>query len=99
MADHAHTERRPGAAAAAAAHGTAHGVAAHGAAHADAHAGHAHAGHGAHHDPAVDKRAAFVGLIAGMAVIGALMYGMVQWTNAQFAGHAGGERAAGASTH
>ncbi len=97
MADHAHTERRPGAAAAAA-HAPAHGAAAHGAAHADAHA-HAGHGHGAHHDPAVDKRAAFVGLLSGMALIGALMYGMVQWTNAQFAGHAGGERAAGASTH
>lgn len=63
--------------------------------HADAH--HAHAGHGAGHgadDVAGDKRAAFLGLIGGVVVIFALMYGMVLWTNAQFAGHEGGERPA-----
>ena len=50
-------------------------------------------GHG-HADVAGDKRAAFVALVAGMAVIGAFMYGMVQFTNARFAGHEGGERPA-----
>ncbi len=90
MATADHTHAAPGARAA-------HGAGAHGASHHDAHAGH----HGAHADDvAGDKRAAFVGLVGGMALIGALMYGMVQWTNAQFAGHsAGGEKAAATSTH
>ena len=55
--------------------------------------------HGAHHDVhdvTGDKKAAFVGLVGGMAIIGALMYAMVLWTNAQFAGHAAGGAAAGA---
>jgi hypothetical protein len=66
----------------------------------DAHGAHGH-GHGHGHgadDVAGDKKAAFVGLVGGMAVIGALVYGMVLWTNAQFAGHAaGGERPAAAA--
>ena len=72
---------------------------------ADAHGAHAGAhdaahGHGAHVDTTGDKGAAFVGLIGGMLVIGALMYGVVAWTNAQYAGHeGGGEKAAAASTH
>jgi hypothetical protein len=75
-----------------------HPAQAHGHAGHDAH-GHGH-GHGAHVDPAVDKQAAFVGLIGGLVLIGALVYGMVLWTNAQFAGHAAsGERPAATSTH
>lgn len=69
----------------------------------DAHAG-THHGDGVHdhghHGPddvAGDKKAAFIGLVGGMALIGALMYGMVLWTNAQFAGHAAEANAAGAA--
>ena len=62
------------------------------------HAAHGHAAHGhAAHDPAEiagDKRAAYVGLVAGVAILGSLVYGMVMWTNARFAGHEGGEKAA-----
>jgi len=72
----------------------------------DAHAGTHHGddvhGHGhGHHGPddvAGDKKAAFVGLVGGMALIGALMYGMVMWTNAQFAGHAAEATGSGATT-
>ena len=32
--------------------------------------------------------AAFTGLIGGAIFIGAIMYGIVVWTNAQFASHA-----------
>jgi uncharacterized protein (DUF983 family) len=53
-----------------------------------------------HHDVSQDKGPAFLGLIVGVVLIGALMYGMVQWTNAQFAGHAaGGTPAAAAAPH
>jgi hypothetical protein len=52
-----------------------------------------------HVDPSVDKKAAFVGLVGGVALIGALVYGMVLWTNAQFAGHEAGASKAAASTH
>jgi hypothetical protein len=71
-------------------------------------AGHAHDGHGhghshdhGHHDAAGDKMAAFVGLIGGMVVIGAMVYATVLWTNTRFAGHEGGERpaAAAAASH
>ena len=69
-------------------------------AHAAPHAHDAHGAHGAHdHDVAGDKKAAFIGLVGGMALIGALVYGMVLWTNAQFAGHEGGAKAAATSTH
>jgi hypothetical protein len=72
--------------------------AAHDAGHHDAHA---HAGHHGDHaaEVAGDKKAAFVGLVGGVALIGALVYGMVLWTNTRFAGHEGGEKAAAASTH
>jgi hypothetical protein len=50
-----------------------------------------------HHDVSRDKGPAFVGLIAGIVLLGAFMYGMVQWTNAQFAGH-GAEKAAAEAT-
>ncbi len=34
-----------------------------------------------------DKAAGFMGLIGGAIFIGAIIYGIVLWTNAQFAGH------------
>ena len=40
-----------------------------------------------HHAPGSDKVPAFLGLIGGAIVLGALMYGIVLWANAQFAGH------------
>ena len=40
-----------------------------------------HAQHGS------DKGAAFVGLIGGAVLIGAILYGIVIWTNSLFAGH------------
>lgn len=48
-----------------------------------------------HHDVSQDKGPAFVGLFGGLVLLGALCYGMVVWTNAQFAGHSA--TAAGAS--
>lgn len=51
-----------------------------------------------HHDVSQDKGPAFLGLIAGMIVIGGLMYGMVVWTNAKFAGHAAEGAPAGQTT-
>ena len=44
------------------------------------------AGHGASHGS--DMGAAFTGLIGGAIFIGAIMYGIVVWTNGIFAGHA-----------
>ncbi|MBY0491011.1 MAG: hypothetical protein K2R93_14300 [Gemmatimonadaceae bacterium] len=49
-----------------------------------------HSNHGS------DKGAAFTGLIGGALVIGAILYGIVMWTNAKFAGHEGGEKKTGA---
>ena len=43
-----------------------------------------------------DKGAAFTGLIGGVLFIGAILYGITMWTNAQFAGHEGGEKKTGA---
>lgn len=37
--------------------------------------------HGAHHDVSDDKGAAFVGLIAGMLLLGGFLFGMVKWTS------------------
>lgn len=34
-----------------------------------------------------DKGAAYIGLIGGALFIGAILYGITMWTNAQFAGH------------
>ena len=52
-----------------------------------------------HHDVSQDKGPAFVGLIGGVIVLGAFMYGMVVWTNAKFAGHsAGAAKPAAAAT-
>ncbi len=52
-----------------------------------------------HHDVSRDKGPAFVGLIAGIVLLGALMYGMVQWTNTRFEGHAAGGAAAATGAH
>jgi hypothetical protein len=54
-----------------------------------------------HHDVSQDKGAAFTGLVLGLVLIGGLCYGMVLWTNAQFAGHAAdGQKApAAAASH
>lgn len=35
-----------------------------------------------------DKPAGYIGLIAGAIVIFGILYGMVQWTNGRFEGHA-----------
>ncbi len=42
---------------------------------------HGGAGHGEHHDVNADKSAAFMGLIAGLVLIGGFLFGMVKWTN------------------
>jgi hypothetical protein len=47
---------------------------------------HPHETH-AHHDHKADARAAFMGLIFGAIAILIIMYGIVRWTNARFAGH------------
>ncbi len=54
-----------------------------------------------HHDVSQDKGPAFLGLIIGVVLLGAMMYGMVQWTNTRFEGHATGAAApaAGATQH
>jgi hypothetical protein len=51
-----------------------------------------------HHDVSQDKGPAFVGLFVGVILLGAFVYGMVQWTNARFEGHSAGAAAA-AETH
>ena len=40
-----------------------------------------------HHAPGSDKAPAFIGLIGGIVVLGALLYGIVVWTNGKYAGH------------
>lgn len=52
-----------------------------------------------HHDVSRDKGPAFLGLLIGMVFLGAVVYGMVQWTNSRFEGHATGEKAAATATH
>ncbi len=42
---------------------------------------------GGHAQQGSDKGAAFMGLIGGAILIGAILYGIVIWTNGQFAGH------------
>ena len=37
-------------------------------------------------DWASDMRAAFIGLILGAVVLGALLFGIVKWTNSRYAG-------------
>lgn len=48
-----------------------------------------------HEQHGSDKGAAFTGLIGGVVVIGAILYGITMWTNAKFAGHKA-EKATGA---
>ena len=55
-----------------------------------------------HHDAGSDKGPAFLGLLIGVVLLTAMMYGMVQWTNTRFEGHAAGAAtapAAGATQH
>ncbi len=42
---------------------------------------------GGHENHGSDKGAAFMGLIGGALFIGAILYGIVLWTNAAFEGH------------
>jgi hypothetical protein len=46
------------------------------------------------HDTNPDLGAAFTGLIGGAILLGAILYGVVQWTNARFEGHEKGEKKA-----
>jgi hypothetical protein len=46
------------------------------------------------HDTNPDMGAAFTGLIGGAIFIGAILYGIVVWTNKQFEGHAAEKKAA-----
>ena len=41
-----------------------------------------------------DKGAAFMGLIGGAIFIGAILNGVVLWTNTRFEGHEAGKKAA-----
>jgi len=52
----------------------------------------------AHTAHAPDKAAGFMGLIVGVVLLLAVMYGIVQWTNGRFEGHTAGA-AAPAATH
>ena len=45
-----------------------------------------------------DKAPAFIGLVAGAAVIFLILFGVVKWTNTKFEGHAAAP-AAGAARH
>ena len=47
-----------------------------------------------HHDVSQDKGAAFTGLITGVILLGAFIYGMVQWTNSRHHAPAAGGKAA-----
>lgn len=52
---------------------------------------------GGHAEQESDKGAGFLGLIGGAILIGAIMYGVVVWTNMQFAGHEEEKKAAAAA--
>ncbi|MDF1504277.1 hypothetical protein [Roseisolibacter sp. H3M3-2] len=52
-----------------------------------------------HEDVSRDKGPAFVGLVAGIVLIGAFVYAMVLWTNSRFEGHAAGGAAAATEAH
>ncbi len=52
---------------------------------------------GGHAQQGSDKGAAFIGLIGGAIFIGAILYGIVLWTNAAFAGHEAEKKAASVS--
>lgn len=45
------------------------------------------AGHDKHTAQSSDMGAAFMGLIGGAIFIGAILYGIVVWTNSKFASH------------
>lgn len=49
---------------------------------------------GGHAQQGSDKGAAFMGLIGGAVLIGAILYAIVIWTNGQFAGHEAEKKAA-----
>ena len=46
------------------------------------------------HDTNPDIGPAFTGLIGGAILLGAILYGVVQWTNGRFEGHEAGEEKA-----
>lgn len=46
------------------------------------------------HDTNPDLGPAFVGLIGGMIFLGAILYGVVVWTNGKFEGHGAEKKAA-----
>jgi hypothetical protein len=50
------------------------------------------AGH--QHDTNPDIGPAFTGLIGGAILLGAILYGVVQWTNGRFEDHEAGEKKA-----
>ena len=52
-----------------------------------------------HHDVSHDKGPAFAGLFIGVILLGAFMYGMVQFTNARYAGHGAAEKGAAVEAH
>ena len=52
-----------------------------------------------HHDVSHDKGPAFAGLFLGVILLGAFMYGMVQFTNARYAGHGAAEKGAAVEAH
>ena len=58
---------------------------------------HGHGAHAAHHDVNGDKAAAFVGLFAGMLLLGGLLFGMVKWTNHHLGAGESGSTAAEAT--
>lgn len=46
------------------------------------------------HDTNPDLPAAFTGLIGGAILLGAILYGVVLWTNKKFEGHGAEQKAA-----
>jgi hypothetical protein len=52
--------------------------------------GHDQHAHGHGHAHGSDKGAAFVGLFGGLIFLGAVVYGLVVWTNGRFEGHRAG---------
>jgi len=54
---------------------------------------------GGHTQQGSDKAAGFTGLIGGAILIGAIMYGIVLWTNKQFEGHKAEKKAAAVSVN